>query len=92
MTSHLVKGSGVKSSEVGAGLRASKKHSSCFKIKINHFLIYYLQILCSAWNWKRPTSGDNYECVGLGFPAEDLRTMNFIRDDSVILKLTVYLD
>ena len=37
-------------------------------------------------------TGDNHECVGLGFPTEDLRGQNFIRDDSIIIKLTVYLD
>lgn len=50
------------------------------------------KILCSAWNWKQPVSGDNYECVGLGFPTEDLRGHNFIRSDSIFIKLTVYLD
>ena len=58
--------------------------------KIAFFLSF--QILCSAWNWKRPVTGDNHECVGLGFPTEDLRGQNFIRDDSIIIKLTVYLD
>ena len=50
------------------------------------------QVLCSAWNWKRPVSGDNYECVGLGFPHDDLRGHSFILDDTIIIKLTVYLD
>lgn len=55
-------------------------------------LFVTLQILCSAWNWQRPASGDNHECVGLGLPAEDLKRQSFIRDDNLIVKLTVYLD
>ena len=51
-----------------------------------------VKVLCSAWNWKRPVSGDNYECVGLGFAHEDLRGHSFIRDDAVLVKLSVYLD
>jgi hypothetical protein len=39
-----------------------------------------------------PTNGDNYECVGLGFPIDLLRTRKYIVDDSVVLRLTVYLD
>lgn len=66
-------------------------------MRCNQFAVEQLnreskQILCSAWNWKRPASGDNYECVGLGFPTDDLKGHNFIRDDSIVIKLTVYLD
>ncbi|XP_046457190.1 uncharacterized protein LOC124204189 [Daphnia pulex] len=50
------------------------------------------KILCSGWNWKRPATGDNHECVGLGFPTEDLRAQHFLRDDNLLIKLTVYLD
>ncbi|XP_045029151.1 uncharacterized protein LOC116922116 isoform X1 [Daphnia magna] len=50
------------------------------------------KILCSGWNWKRPVTGDNHECVGLGFPTEDLRGQSFLREDSVLIKLTVFLD
>ncbi|XP_066971395.1 TNF receptor-associated factor 3 isoform X2 [Macrobrachium rosenbergii] len=47
--------------------------------------------LCSGWNWRRPEAGDNYECVGLGFEQKDLRTRNYIHDDSIVVKLTVFL-
>ncbi|CAG0923673.1 unnamed protein product [Notodromas monacha] len=48
--------------------------------------------LCSGWNWRRPATGDNYECVGLGFPIDLLKSRNYIVDDSVVLRLTVFLD
>ncbi|XP_076047797.1 uncharacterized protein LOC143029175 isoform X2 [Oratosquilla oratoria] len=48
--------------------------------------------LCSGWNWKRPDGGDNYECVGLGFPQELLSTRRYILGGTIIIKLTVYLD
>ncbi|XP_068212023.1 TNF receptor-associated factor 2 [Palaemon carinicauda] len=48
--------------------------------------------LCSGWNWRRPDSGDNYECVGLGFAQKDLRSRNYIHDDSIVIKLTVFLN
>ena len=49
-------------------------------------------LLCSEFNWQKPTTGDNYECVGLGFPHSVIRSRNYIRDDTIIIKLTVYLD
>lgn len=49
-------------------------------------------VLCSGFNWQKPTSGDNYECVGLGFAHSVIRTRHYIRDDSIIIKLSVYLD
>ncbi|PSN57800.1 hypothetical protein C0J52_04357 [Blattella germanica] len=49
-------------------------------------------VLCSGFNWQKPTTGDNYECVGLGFPHNVIRSRNYIRDDLIIIKLTVYLD
>jgi hypothetical protein len=48
--------------------------------------------LCSAWNWRRPRRGDNYECVGLGFPIELLRTRKYIVDDTVVIRLSVFLE
>ena len=48
--------------------------------------------LCSGWNWRRPDSGDNFECVGLGFPQEVLESKNYIHGNDIIIKLTVYLD
>ncbi|KAK8743919.1 hypothetical protein OTU49_000914, partial [Cherax quadricarinatus] len=47
--------------------------------------------LCSGWNWRRPGSGDNYECVGLGFSKEVLRSRNYIKNDAIVIKLTVFL-
>ncbi|XP_064092571.1 uncharacterized protein LOC135205659 [Macrobrachium nipponense] len=47
--------------------------------------------LCSGWNWRRPETGDNYECVGLGFEQKNLRSRNYIHDDSIVVKLTVFL-
>nr|XP_045582516.1 uncharacterized protein LOC123745740 [Procambarus clarkii] len=47
--------------------------------------------LCSGWHWRRPGSGDNYECVGLGFTKETLRSRNYINNDAVVIKLTVFL-
>jgi hypothetical protein len=49
-------------------------------------------VLCSAFNWQKPTSGDNYECVGLGFAHSVIRSRQYIRNDAIIIKLTVYLD
>ncbi|XP_069679687.1 TNF receptor-associated factor 6 [Periplaneta americana] len=49
-------------------------------------------VLCSGFNWQKPTTGDNYECVGLGFPHSVIRSRDYIRDDSIVIKLTVYLD
>jgi len=48
--------------------------------------------LCSEFNWQRPTKGDNYECVGLGFPHDILKQRGYIAGDSMVVKLTVYLD
>ncbi|XP_066995285.2 uncharacterized protein [Anabrus simplex] len=48
--------------------------------------------LCSGFNWQRPVSGDNYECVGLGFPQDVLRSRSYIWNDSIVVKLTVFLD
>lgn len=47
--------------------------------------------LCSEWHWRRPDASDNYECVGLGFTKETLRSRNFIINDAVVIKLTVLL-
>lgn len=49
-------------------------------------------MLCSGFNWQKPTSGDNYECVGLGFAHSVIRSRHYIRDDAIIIKLSVYLD
>ncbi|PNF21092.1 hypothetical protein B7P43_G05540 [Cryptotermes secundus] len=49
-------------------------------------------VLCSGFNWQKPTSGDNYECVGLGFAHSVIRSRHYIRDDAIIIKLSVYLD
>lgn len=49
-------------------------------------------VLCSGFNWQKPTSGDNYECVGLGFAHSVICTRHYIHDDSIIIKLSVYLD
>ena len=49
-------------------------------------------VLCSGFNWQKPTSGDNYECVGLGFAHSVIRSRHYIRDDSIIIKLGVYLE
>ena len=48
--------------------------------------------LCSGSNWRKPVSGDNPECVGLGFPHEVIKTADYIWNDRIIVKLTVYLD
>lgn len=48
-------------------------------------------MLCSAFVWRRPLSGDSTECVGLGYPHEVLKSRHYIHDDSVVIKLTVYL-
>lgn len=48
--------------------------------------------LCSEFNWQKPIKGDNYECVGLGFPHDVLHQREYIRKDTVVIKLTVYLD
>jgi len=50
--------------------------------------------LCSGSNWKQPQSGDNQECVGLGFPHEVIKSAhsNYIWNDRIIVKLTVFLD
>ncbi|XP_027217822.2 TNF receptor-associated factor 6 [Penaeus vannamei] len=47
--------------------------------------------LCSGWHWRRPESGDNYECVGLGFEQLLLRSRSYIHDDSIVIRLTVFL-
>lgn len=47
--------------------------------------------LCSEWHWRRPASGDNYECVGLGFTKDTLQSRNYIINDAVVIKLTVLL-
>ncbi|KAF4531425.1 hypothetical protein B566_EDAN004193 [Ephemera danica] len=49
-------------------------------------------VLCSGFNWKRPLAGDNHECVGLGFPHEVLKSRNYILGNTMVVKLTVYLD
>ena len=49
-------------------------------------------VLCSGFNWQKPTSGDNYECVGLGFAHSVIRSRHYIHDDSIIIKLGVYLE
>ncbi|MCL4158140.1 UNVERIFIED_CONTAM: hypothetical protein GTU68_019051, partial [Idotea baltica] len=49
--------------------------------------------LCSGWNWRRPDdSGDNYECVGLGFPQETIYSRRYLHNNSITIKLTVFLD
>jgi len=49
-------------------------------------------VLCSAWNWRRPVVKDNYECVGLGFPQELLRSRpGYLVGGDLLVKLTVYL-
>ncbi|XP_063864960.1 uncharacterized protein LOC135103027 isoform X2 [Scylla paramamosain] len=48
--------------------------------------------LCSEWHWRRPDSGDNYECVGLGFAKETLLSRKYIINDTVVIKLTVLLN
>ncbi|KDR15954.1 uncharacterized protein LOC110833161 [Zootermopsis nevadensis] len=48
--------------------------------------------LCSAFNWQKPTSGDNYECVGLGFAHSVIRSRHYIRNDAIVIRLSVYLD
>jgi hypothetical protein len=57
-----------------------------------HSRIWNPTVLCSGYNWKRPTVGDNYECVGLGFPQEVLKSRDYILDNTIVIKLTVYLD
>ncbi|XP_071514813.1 TNF receptor-associated factor 6 [Panulirus ornatus] len=47
--------------------------------------------LCSGWHWRRPSSGDNYECVGLGFSKETLHSRRYINNDAIVVKLTVIL-
>lgn len=47
--------------------------------------------LCSGWNWKKP-EGDNYECVGLGFPQETVQSRHYLHNDSITIKLTVFID
>lgn len=47
--------------------------------------------LCSEWHWRQPDSGDNYECVGLGFTKETLLSRRYMINDAVIIKLTVLL-
>ncbi|KAG8226940.1 hypothetical protein J437_LFUL004658 [Ladona fulva] len=49
-------------------------------------------LLCSASVWRRPLLGDSTECVGLGYPHEMLKSRNYIYNDSVVIKLTVYLE
>ena len=48
--------------------------------------------LCSGWNWRKPDSGDNFECVGLGFPQNVLDTKGYINNDAITIKLTVHLE
>ncbi|XP_071447797.1 uncharacterized protein [Hetaerina americana] len=48
-------------------------------------------LMCSASVWRRPIAGDSTECVGLGFPHDVLKSRNYIHDDSIVVKLTVYL-
>ncbi|KAL7640909.1 UNVERIFIED_CONTAM: hypothetical protein RMT77_008046 [Armadillidium vulgare] len=49
--------------------------------------------LCSGWNWKKPDPlGDNYECVGLGFPQDTIYSRNYLHNNSITVKLTVFLD
>ncbi|XP_046385396.1 TNF receptor-associated factor 6-like isoform X2 [Ischnura elegans] len=48
-------------------------------------------MLCSASVWRRPVAGDSTECVGLGFPHGVLKSKNYIHEDSIVIKLTVYL-
>jgi len=48
--------------------------------------------LCSGTNWRKPLVGDNPECVGLGFPHSVIKTPDYIWNDRIIIKLTVYLD
>ncbi|CAL4164114.1 unnamed protein product, partial [Meganyctiphanes norvegica] len=47
--------------------------------------------LCSGWHWRRPDSGDNYECVGLGFEQALLSDRGYTHGDTITIKLTVYL-
>ncbi|KAB7498728.1 hypothetical protein Anas_02421 [Armadillidium nasatum] len=49
--------------------------------------------LCSGWNWRKPDPlGDNYECVGLGFPQDTIYSRNYLHNNSITVKLTVFLD
>lgn len=49
--------------------------------------------LCSATNWQKPVvNRDNYECVGLGFSHMILGTRSYIRRDTTLIKLTVFLE
>lgn len=48
--------------------------------------------LCSEFNWQQPKKGDNVECVGLGLPIDLLRQRDYVAFDSLVVKLTVYLD
>lgn len=55
--------------------------------------IWNPEVLCSSFNWQKPSKDkDNYECVGLGFSLKTLRSRNYIMNDSMIIKLSVFLE
>ena len=49
-------------------------------------------LLCSDFNWQKPVKGDNHECTEVAFPHDVLRQREYIRKDTLVLKLTVYLE
>jgi len=57
--------------------------------------LWHPSSLCSVFNWQRPSitgPADNYECVGLGFLQEELHTRGYLRNDSLLIRLSVCID
>jgi hypothetical protein len=58
-----------------------------------HSRVWDPTVLCSGFNWKKPNiNNDNHECVGLGFPQDVARSRDYIAYNTLVVKLTVYLD
>lgn len=48
--------------------------------------------LCSDVNWQKPIKGDNAECTEVGFPHDVLKRGEYIYRNTLVIKLTVYLE
>ncbi|XP_054261842.1 TNF receptor-associated factor 6-like isoform X2 [Macrosteles quadrilineatus] len=50
------------------------------------------RVICSTSDWHRPTSTeDNEECVGFGFTQDTLLHNSYIYEDSLVVKLDVFI-
>ncbi|XP_075223922.1 uncharacterized protein LOC142325776 [Lycorma delicatula] len=77
--------------------RLKHKLSVLDQVSVNyidiHSRIWDPTVLCSELHWQKPSSkSDNFECLGLGISEDVLQTRSYITFDTIIIKLTVYLE